>query len=200
MLGNLLSFSLSCPWIVEIGPDVCCGMAGCLVLVVLVIGDSWAASFGQLACCELERCLGAYPVDGSDFWTPPVNWDADDLLLEITDAPNIWTDGSWDDFSYVGGFEVAGAGVYLLAPELAFESAVWGVAEEYGDARLERCRAFMPVPGPLQTVQRAEFWGAVIALITSMLLGLLVGCWIMAVWRSLYLSSKMAIWLLLLST
>ena len=38
------------------------------------------------------------------------------------------------------------------------------MAEEYGDARLERCRAFMPVPGPLQTVQRVEFWCAIIAL------------------------------------
>ena len=33
-----------------------------------------------------------------------------------------------------------------------------------GDARLERCRAFMPVPGVMQTVQRAEFWCAIIAL------------------------------------
>ena len=59
---------------------------------------------------------------------------------------------------------MAGAGVYVPAPELAFEGSVWGVVEEYGDARLERCRAFMPVPGPLQFVQRAEFWGAIIAL------------------------------------
>ena len=29
---------------------------------------------------------------------------------------------------------------------------------------LERCRAFLPVPGALQTVQRAEFWGAIVAL------------------------------------
>ena len=36
--------------------------------------------------------------------------------------------------------------------------------EEYGDARLERCRAFLPVPGVMQTVQRAEFWGAILAL------------------------------------
>ena len=62
-----------------------------------------------------------------------------------------------EDFSSVGGFEVAGAGVYLLASEIAFEGAVWGVAEEYGDVRLERCRAFMSVPGPIQTVQGAEF-------------------------------------------
>ena len=39
-----------------------------------------------------------------------------------------------------------------------------GTAEEYGDARLERCRAFLPVPGVLQTVQRAEFWGAITAM------------------------------------
>ena len=36
MFGELLSFSLSCPWIVLIGPDVFCGMAGYLDLVVLV--------------------------------------------------------------------------------------------------------------------------------------------------------------------
>ena len=67
-------------------------------------------------------------------------------------------------FVFCGGFEVAGAGVYLPASEIAFEGAVWGVAGEHGDARLERCRAFMSVPGPIQTVQRAEFWGAIIAL------------------------------------
>ena len=47
--------------------------------------------------------------------------------------------------SSVGGFEIAGAGVYL--PELAFDGSVWSMAEEYGDARMERCRAFMPVLG-----------------------------------------------------
>ena len=136
-------------------------------LLGLSSGDersSWAASFGQLACLELERCLGAYPVDSSGYWTPPDYWDADDVALEMSDHPNIWTDGSREDFSSTGDFEVAGAGVYLLAAEVAFESAVWGVAEEYGDARLERCRAFMPVPGILQTVQRAEFWGAIVAM------------------------------------
>ena len=42
-------------------------------------------------------------------------------------------------------------------PELRFDSSIWGTAEEYGDASLERCRAFMLVPGVMQTVQRAEF-------------------------------------------
>ena len=54
--------------------------------------------------------------------------------------------------------------MYLPASELAFEGSIWGTAEEYGDARLERCRAFMPVPGVMQTVQRAEVWGAIVAM------------------------------------
>ena len=62
------------------------------------------------------------------------------------------------------GFAVAGAGMYLPAPELALQGATWEVAEEYGDAKVDGCRAFMPVPGPLQTVQLAEFWVLFLAL------------------------------------
>ena len=82
--------------------------------------------------------------------------------MVLEDHPSLWTDGSWEDYP-VGGFEVAGAGVFLPAPEEAMRGAVWGTTEEYGDARLERCRVFMPVPSPLQTVQHAELWGAILA-------------------------------------
>ena len=47
---------------------------------------------------------------------------------------------------------------------MPLDGSVWGVAEECGDARLEHCRAFKPVPGVMQTVQRAEFWGAIVAM------------------------------------
>ena len=90
--------------------------------------SSWAASFGQLACLELERCLGAYPVDFAGSWTPPEYWDAADVALEMSDHPDIWTDGGREDLSSVGGFEVAGAGVYLFASEVAFDCAVWSVS------------------------------------------------------------------------
>ena len=82
----------------------------------------------------------------------------------MSDHPNVWTAGSREDFSSIGGFEVAGAGVYLPASVLAFDHSIWETAEEYGDARLERCRAFMPVPSVMQTVQRAEFWCALLAM------------------------------------
>ena len=68
-------------------------MVGCLVFVFLVGGTPLAASFWLLASRELERCFGADPVVCSRFWVPPEFWDADDLALEMTDAPNIWTDG-----------------------------------------------------------------------------------------------------------
>ena len=128
--------------------------------------DLWATSFGDLACCKLECRLCAYPGDTSAFWTPPEYWDADDIALEMSDTPEVWTDGSREDFSSTGGFKVACtcACVYAPAPEFAFEGSVWCVAEEYGDARLERCRPFMLVLGVLQTVQRVEFWGAILAL------------------------------------
>ena len=138
-------------------------MVGCLVLMALVI-NPWATSFGDSASFHLERCLGAYPVDFAGSWTPPEYWDAADVALEMPEHPNVWTDGSREDFSFIGGFEVAGAGVYLPASELAFEGLIWRTAEECGDARLKRCRAFLPVPGVVQTVQRAELWGAIVAM------------------------------------
>ena len=42
--------------------------------------------------------------------------------------------------------------------------AVWGTTEEYGEALDGSCGVFMSVPGTLQSVQRAEFWGAILAL------------------------------------
>ena len=43
----------------------------------------------------------------------------------MSEHPNVWTGGSRKDFSSVGGFEVAGAGVYLPASGIAFDSSIW---------------------------------------------------------------------------
>ena len=71
--------------------------------------------------------------------------------METPEHPNIWIDGSKEDFSSLGGFEVAGAGVYLPASEITFENSVWGTVEEYGDARFERCRVFLSGRSVMQT-------------------------------------------------
>ena len=86
--------------------------------------DPWAASPGLLAEGDLEQRLSAYPADNSGLWTPPDFWDADDLAWGSEEHPCVWTDGSREDYP-IGVFEVAGAGVYLPAPE-AFRDAVWG--------------------------------------------------------------------------
>ena len=62
--------------------------------------DPWATSFVDLISSHLERCLGAYPVDWAGSWTPPEYWDADDIALEMPEYPNIWTDGSREDFLF----------------------------------------------------------------------------------------------------
>ena len=101
--------------------------------------DPWATSFGDSASFHLERCLGAYPVDFSGAWTPPDYWDAADIALDMPEHPNVWTDGSREDFSSLGGFEVAGAGVCLPALNLRLRTGfgeqqksmamlVWNVA------------------------------------------------------------------------
>ena len=87
--------------------------------------DPSATSFGDLASFHLKRCLGAHAVDFADSWTPPEYWDAADIALEMPEHPNVWTDGSKEDFSSIGDFEVAGAGVYLHASELAFDGLMW---------------------------------------------------------------------------
>ena len=121
------------------------GMGGCLVLVASVIRTPGLPPLVIWLLFILNGALVLIPLTLLVAWTPPGYWDAADIALEMSEYPNIWTDGSREDFSSVGGFEVAGAGVYLPASELAFECSVWGTTEEYGDARLERCRAFMRV-------------------------------------------------------
>ena len=86
------------------------------------------------------------------FWTAPDCWDAHDIALEMSDTPNILTDGSGEDFSSTGGFEVAGAVVYIPAAELAFEGSVWGAV--LFCLSLGHCRLFSVL----------NFWGAVLAL------------------------------------
>ena len=160
--------------------------------------EPWALSFGDLASFHLGRCLGAYPVDFGDAWTPIDYWDADDIALEVPDHPNVWTDGSREDFSSLGGFEVAGAGVYLPASEIAFDNSVWGTVEEYGDARLERCRAFLPVSLGLCRLFSVlssgvlflpcRHTGLVIWVLTTLMLFVaLVVSLILIAWLSLYL-------------
>ena len=69
-----------------------------------------------------------------------------------------------DGFSGVG---VAGCGVYAHASGAAWFGRRWGhldLLPPLPDGAGEACRLYCSIPGPLQTVQRAEIWGVLAAL------------------------------------
>ena len=77
-----------------------------------------------------------------------------------------WTDGSLvrDE---VSGSAWAGAGVYARLHADNWRYRRWGHFDDLGltpDGLSSSCLGFSSLPGPLQTVQRAEFWGVVLAL------------------------------------
>ena len=77
----------------------------------------------------------------------------------------MWTDGSFvrDELSGVG---VGGCGVYSSRSGAGWFDRKWGHLELLppGDLGVERCVLYDSVRGPLQSVQRAELWGVILAL------------------------------------
>ena len=120
------------------------GMVGCLVPVLLV---SWTWA-GQSAHRSLEGAFGSYPAGDSGSGLLLTSGILRNWSLRLG-KPCVWTDGSKDDY-LTADLEVAGTGVCLPAPEEPFPGVIWCTVEEHGDARLNCCRAFVPLPGPLQ--------------------------------------------------
>ena len=111
----------------------------------------------------LESALGAYPLDTAEAWRP--QWDPEDIA-DISEGmpatPNIWTDGRRDeDLDALDG--IAGAGAYVRSVPWVFDGRAWGHAQDL-DVGDDASRIFSMVPGSLQTVQKAEYWGVILAL------------------------------------
>ena len=159
----------------------------------MVHDDPWALSFGDLASVHLERCLGAYPVDFAAAWTPPEYWDAADIALEMPEHPDVWTDGSREDFSSIGSLKLLVLVSICLLLNLLLRT-------RFGERlksmvmlglsvavlfylSLEFCRLF-----------NVRSSGLVIWVLTTlMLLGALVVCWILIAYPSLCLWLKTVI-------
>ena len=81
-------------------------------------------------------------------------------------SPDVWTDGSLvrDE---VSGSAWADAGVYARLHADNWRYRRWGHFDDLGltpDGLSSSCLGFSSLPGPLQTVQRAEFWGVVLTM------------------------------------
>ena len=128
------------------------------------LGTPWAIASGDLASSCLENAFGPYPLSASSAWHP--FWDQDDVQDMIDDvpvAPNIWTDGSREPIPHLD-VEIAGTGAFVHSPAIIFDSHHWGHAQDLDDPHEGSSHIFSGIPGPIQSVQRAEYWGVILAL------------------------------------
>ena len=82
-------------------------------------------------------------------------------------TPNVSSDGSLV-LDQVTGVSSSGAGFFAHQSVTQWDDRRWGQVDllrHEGD--VQSCRGFCSVPGPLQSVQRAEMWGVILALQSS---------------------------------
>ena len=125
-----------------------------------------ATDADDAAVCMLESALGSYSSDILQDWDVPQSVDWDSAADRMPPSPDVWTDGSLvrDE---VSGSYFAGAGVYARLHADNWRYWRWVHFDDKGlapDGLSSSCLGFSSLPGPLQTVQRAEFWGVVLAL------------------------------------
>ena len=139
-------------------------MVGFLGLSSRTLGTPWAVASSDLASSCLENAFGSYPPSASSAWEP--FWDQDDvqdMIDSVPDYSNIWTDGSREPIPHLD-VEVAGAGAFVHSPSFIFDSHHWGHAQDLDDPHEGSSHIFSGVPGPIQSVQRAEYWCVILAL------------------------------------
>ena len=108
-----------------------------------------------------ETALGGYSSALISAWSPPDDFDQSAASRLVPDHPNVWTDGSLV-LDKVAGISSSGAGFFAHQSDHNWSARTWGQVDRLHsvDGSLS-CRGFCSVPGPLQSVQRAEMWGVI---------------------------------------
>ena len=98
----------------------------------------------------------------------PGGFDAESAALHVAGEPDVWTDGSLID-DKVSAVSSSGAGFSSGRSGRFWDGRSWGHFDDdvQGDGTVASCRGYCSVPGPLQSVQRAELWGVILALQAS---------------------------------
>ena len=85
----------------------------------------------------------------------------------VPDHPNVWSDGSLV-LDQVTGVSSSGAGSFARQAGDCWSNRRWGHVDGLRSVgAVQSCRGCCSVPGPLQSVQRAEMWGVILALQSS---------------------------------
>ena len=111
---------------------------------------------------NLASCSGFCSVPG-----PSDDFDRDIAVSSVLDHPDVWTDGSLV-LDHLTGVSSSGSGFFAHQPEHFWRGCRWGHVDGIlPDLDRASCRGFCSVAGPLQSVQKAEMWGVILALQTS---------------------------------
>ena len=130
--------------------------------------SSWAAHSSESTFYLVETSFGQYSSRLASDWDLPDGFDAGEVSAHVPDPPDIWSDGSMV-LDTVTGISAAGAGMFAHQSELCRSDRRWGYVDRVQSIGVDHsCGAFVSVPGPLQTVQRAELWEVILALQSDM--------------------------------
>ena len=86
-----------------------------------------------------------------------------EMLDDVPDNPDIWTDGSRELIPHLD-IEIAGAGAFVHSLAIVFDRNYRGHAQDLDDPH-EGSYISSGILGPIQSVQRAEYWGVILALL-----------------------------------
>ena len=108
-------------------------------------------------------------------WSPSDEYDRFEAASLVPDHPNVWSDGSLV-LDQVTGVSSSGAGLFAHQADDCWGNRRWGHVDRVRpEGAVPSCRGFCSIPGPLQSVQRAEMWGIILALQSSGAVHLHVG-------------------------
>ena len=127
----------------------------------------WAASASESASYLVEAALGSYSSGMITEWGLPDGYDRVGAASSVPDHPNVWSDGSLV-LDQVTGVSFSGAGFFAHQSVNLWDDRRWGHVDHVRpEGDVQSCRGFCSVPGPLQSVQRAEMWSVILALQSS---------------------------------
>ena len=124
----------------------------------------WATDASESASYLVEAALGDCSSRMVSEWSPPVGYDQVAVSSLVPDHSNVWTDGSLV-LDKVAGISSSGAGFFADQSVSFWDARQVDLIHPVGN--VPSCRGFCSVPGPLQSVQRAELWGVILALQSS---------------------------------
>ena len=131
-------------------------------------GSPWALTLAEGAGNLLEVALGSYSSALLLHWRLPSDFDAETAAQGVAREPDVWTGGRMVE-DKVSGSSSAGAGFSTGHSGRLWAERSWGHIDDglQENRVVSTCRGYCSVPGPLQSVQRAELWGVILALQAS---------------------------------